>query len=72
MTEEEMLEEEKYIIGRIEMIQEDYRRAAKPYVDRLMQIRAVYQPKVSMDIDQAVSLGLLPSCCQNGKGERKD
>lgn len=46
----EQITEEQYLIERIEEIQEQYRKAAQPYIERLVRIRSM-QPSPPMIFD---------------------
>jgi len=41
--------EEKYLLEQISLIRESYEKAAKPYVDRLIQIRSMSLPSFLID-----------------------
>lgn len=54
--------EERYLRETIAMLQESYAKAAKPYIDRLVAIRATRPPAPMMvTIEQAQALGLMPA-----------
>jgi len=57
--DEDMDEQERLLVGMIRDIQEQYHRAAKPYVDRLMYLRSLRpMPPMIITIQQAKDLGL--------------
>jgi hypothetical protein len=41
--------EEQYLLEQISLIRESYEKAAKPYVDRLIQIRSMSMSSVLID-----------------------
>lgn len=49
-----MSEEERYLQEILAMLQEEYAKAAKPYIDRLVAIRMMEQPRpMILTIEQA-------------------
>ena len=62
--------EERYLRETIAMLQESYAKAAKPYIDRLVAIRATRPPAPMMvTIEQAQALGLMPANTQINAAE---
>ena len=43
------MNEEQYLVNQIDLLRESYEKAAKPYVDRLIQIRSMSLPSLSID-----------------------
>ena len=52
-------EREKYLIEIIEMLKEDYNKAAKPYLDELVRLRNAQPKKIFVSIEQMEKLGLI-------------
>ena len=51
---------ERFLVGEIDRIQEQYQRAIKPYVDRLVQLRSLRpMPPIIIPIEQARALGII-------------
>lgn len=46
-------EREKYLIGRIQALQEEYRKAIQPYVEKLAEIRFMSSPSIFVSKEQA-------------------
>lgn len=54
-------EEERFLIGKIQRIQEEAQRTAKPYVDRLVHLRSLRpMPPMIITAEQARAFGLIP------------
>ena len=52
--------EERYLRETLAMLQEDYGKAAKPYIDRLVAIHAMRPPApMVVTLEQARMLGLI-------------
>ncbi len=57
-----MSEEERYLREMLEMLRENYEKAAKPYVDRLAENQAILQPRtVIATAEQSQMLSLIPA-----------
>lgn len=54
---EEMIAEERYLLGQLAIIRQSYEQAAKPYVDRLVALRSMSRPQMLVSIDEARDLG---------------
>ena len=52
-------EREKYLIEIIEMLKEDYNKAAKPSLDELVRLRNAQPKKIFVSIEQMEKLGLI-------------
>jgi hypothetical protein len=50
--------EERYLLEALSKLQKSYNQAAKPYVDRLIAIRSIRMPKMTITLELAKSLGL--------------
>jgi hypothetical protein len=51
--------EEQYLVDAIRVLQRDYEKAAKPYFDRLVQIRSMQPPPpMIISLEQAEAIGL--------------
>lgn len=58
-TAERIDSEERYLRETLAMLQDSYEKAAKPYIDRLVEIYAMRLPEpMIVTIEQARSLGL--------------
>lgn len=64
MTQDE--EEEQYILDALRLVQESYRRAAQPYMDRLVNLRAM-RPSEPFYItqEQFDALNIKPKIIEN-------
>lgn len=57
--DEHMDEQERFLVGMIQSIQEQYQQAAKPYVERLVYLRSLRpMPPMIITAQQAHDMGL--------------
>ena len=51
-VEGRLASEERYLLDQLRQIQESYKRMAKPYVDRLVQLNSLRVPRLIMMINE--------------------
>lgn len=52
--------EERYLRETLATLQENYAKAAKPYIDRLVALHDLSVPQMLVTVEQAQALGLIP------------
>ena len=52
--------EERYAVEMLTLMQEEYVKACKPYIDMLVRIRELRRPHMVVTYAQAQELGLIP------------
>ncbi len=50
--------EERYLREMLAMLREEYARASKPYIDRLVALHSLKLPQMLVTVEQAKALGL--------------